>query len=361
MLLVVVALVGGYLAFRSLDRQVQVLRPDLGPQRPARVAQPGPTQPLNVLVIGSDDRTGQSTIKGTGGDLSDTTILLHVSADRQRAYGVSVPRDLMVSRPDCPSKTDGDVVVPGASPVMFNTAYGVGHEGCTVRTFEKMTGIRVDHFVVVKFDGVKQVADAVGGVPVCVPQPMGRPGTAGFLPAGSYAVEGDQALAYVRTRLGVGEGSDIGRMRRQQEFLASLSNQVLEPGVLANPFRLYSVVDSVLAAVQVDPGLGSLSKVARLARQLRSLGASSTTFFTMPITAYPPNPNRVAAGPRAPELWRLIRRDEAVPRELLESSTSAADAPGRAAPAGRAAPLGATVAAAPPALDDEAERYGLCS
>jgi len=325
--LFVIAAVGAYLAFRHLDGNIKALHPDLGDNRPERVTVLGKRQPLNILLIGSDTRQGQSGLaSGGGGDLSDTTILLHLSANRSRAYGVSIPRDLIVNRPECPSKS-GSGMVPGDPAAMFNTAYGVGREGCTIRTVEAMTRIRIDHFVVVRFDGVKAVADALGGVPVCVPDAIHDDRNGIDLPAGRYDAKGDVALSYVRVRYGVGNGSDVGRMKRQQAFLASMTNKTLSLGTLANPIKLYHFLDSVTRSVEVDEGLASLSDLADLGRQVKNIGLERVQFLTMPIGPYAPDPNRLAVGPGAADLWERLRHDRPLTAQQLEGGTSADTSP----------------------------------
>ncbi len=371
-LLMVVAGIGGYLAFRHLDGNIRALHPDLGTNRPPRVTVLGTRQPLNVLLIGSDTREGQNALAtGGGGDLSDTTILLHLSGDRSRAYGVSIPRDLIVQRPDCPSKS-GVGTVPGSAAAMFNTAYGVGREGCTIRTVELMTGIRIDHFVVVRFDGVKAVANALGGVPVCVPKAIHDNANKIELPAGRYDAKGDVALSYVRVRFGVGNGGDVGRMKRQQAFLASMTRKAMSLGTLANPIKLYNFLDSATRAVEVDEGLASLGRLADLASQVKDIGLDRVQFLTMPIGPYAPDPNRLAIGPGAAQLWTRLREDRALTEAQLEGGTSAARSPTGTSPLDDSldnslgllgGSFGSFVATSASVRDEEGlvgDEYGLC-
>jgi LCP family protein required for cell wall assembly len=359
-LMVAVALIGGYLAFRHLDGNITALTPDLGTNRPSRVSVPGESQPLNIVLIGTDTREGQTSITGTdGGDLADTTVLLHISADRQRAYGVGIPRDLIVHRPDCPAKS-GDRLVPGNPAAMFNTAYGVGHEGCAIRTIEAMTNIRIDHFMVTTFDGFRSVADALGGVPVCVPEPMHDGRLDLTLPAGRYDVTGEEALAYVSMRLGVGDGSDIGRMKRQQVFLAAMAHKAVSGGTLTNPVRLYSFLDEATKAVAVDEGLASLRKLAGLSRELRDIGLENVEFFTMPIAPYAPDSNRVAIGPGAAQLWQQLRYDEKLSKLQLHEGTSAEGSTYRQHGTTFGVAGGVSAASAVPTGELHGDQYGLC-
>src|SRR4051794_19898339 len=213
---------------------------------------------VNFMILGDDTREGQTKIAGSTPGLSDTNILLHLSEDRSRVYAVSVPRDLMVSRPACVSKTDPGKVVPAAKLDKWNAAYSYGGVACAVAQFEQMTDIRVDHFIVVQFEGFKDMVDALHGVPVCVPAPVKEAGKV-VLPEGSYEVNRDQALAYVRIRHGVGDDSDVGRMSRQQAFLAAMVHKAASAGTMANPFRLYKFLSAATDSLTTDPDLASLN------------------------------------------------------------------------------------------------------
>jgi LCP family protein required for cell wall assembly len=284
----------------------------------------GPKGPLNILVMGSDSRAGQTGVLGQTPGLSDTTILLHLSADRSRAYGISVPRDLMVPRPMCKSKT-GNRTLPAANPAQWNEAFAVGGEACTIAQFEKMTHVRVDHFVVVDFNGFKAMVDALGGVPVCVPQPVNDPIGKIYLPAGSYEVTGQQALNYVRVRHSIGtiDTGDIGRMKRQQAFLASMVNKAVSKGTMFNPPRLLRFLNAATKSLTTDPGLSRLGELFTLAQQLRSIGLGKVQFFTVPIKTYVPDPNRLAPGPGTAQLWREIREDRVLDKKFTSGAAKA--------------------------------------
>ena len=197
---------------------------------------------MNILVLGSDSRDGPGNgiddQKGIGGR-SDTTILLHVSADRKEAYGVSLPRDALVDRPDCET-TDGDTI-PGEHLAMFNSAFEVGGVACTIQTVEALTNIRVDDAIVVDFNGFKDMVDAVNGVEVCLPKEVSDPEHGIYFDAGTQTLEGQQALNYVRERTVLSPTGDIGRMKRQQAFIASMVNQVKSAGTLTRPDRIYKL------------------------------------------------------------------------------------------------------------------------
>jgi len=358
----VVVLAGGFLAYRHLDKNItSIPTGGLGTDRPSAVAvHNAPQRPLNILMIGSDTRKGQSGhIGGATPGLSDTTILLHVSADRKLAYGVSLPRDAMVHRPPCRRK-DGQGTDPGGL-TMFNEAYAVGGATCTVKTVEKITDIRVDHFMVIDFNGFKKMVDALGGVEVCVPTEVDDTTGHIHLPAGTYTVRGQRALDYVRVRhdLGTAENGDIGRMRRQQAFLASMAAKAVSAGTLINPVRLYRFLDAATQSISTDPGLASLKRLSGLARSVKGIGLDHIQFLTVPFEAYPPDPNRLQLAPSAHRLWNRIRHDRPVGPKMAGDVTTAAG-PG----AGGRRHGGPKASASPkpsPARSEQAAENGLCA
>lgn len=347
--LLVVLLGGGFLVYRQLEGNISQmdLTEALGTDRPEEEAT-GPQRPMNVLVMGDDSREGQTEVLGDTPGLSDTTILLHLSADRQRAYGISIPRDLMVPRPECQDK-DGEGTVPATDVAQWNAAYAYGGPACTIKQFEELTGIRVNHFVVVKFEGFKGMVDALGGVPVCLPQEVNDPVGRIYLPAGSYEVTGSQALDYVRVRYSIGANTgDIGRMKRQQAFLAAMVNKAVSAGTLANPVRLYNFLDAATESLITDPGLAKLSKLASLGADLNGIGMNRIQFFTVPIESYEPDPNRLQLQDGAGRLWEEIRMDRPISRVFTSGATKASDAkPGKKKK--------------DPAKAEEAARAGLCA
>ncbi|MGY2873611.1 LCP family protein required for cell wall assembly [Marmoricola sp. URHA0025 HA25] len=283
---------------------------------------PRPTEevkgPINVLVMGSDTREGANG-KGIGGDtpgLSDTTILLHLSANREYAYGVSLPRDAMVQRPACPRK-NGNGVDPGGI-TQFNAAYSIGGPACTVKTVESLTGIRINHFVVVDFVGFRSMVNAINGVTVCVPTTVND--TVGHiqLPAGTYKVNGQQALDYVRVRHDLGAPTgDIGRMKRQQTFISAMIKKVVSAGTLANPVRLLKFLNAATNSLTTDPGFANLKQLASLGSSLKGIGLDNIKFVTVPWQPWPEDPNaRVEWKPEASQLWKLVRRDRPLTAEF---------------------------------------------
>ena len=257
----------------------------LGEDRPEKVYK-GNGEPLNILVMGDDSRTGEGNdIDKESGGGSDTTILVHLSADRQRAYAVSIPRDSIVDRPEC---NGGDS--PAASEVMWNAAFSVGKEFCTAAQFEQMTGVFLDHYVVVDFNGFGDMVDAVGGVPVCVPEDIEDPAHAIFVPKGDPSLlSGDQALDYVRARY-VGElaqQNDISRIRRQQEFIGALVREVKSAGTLTRLDKVVKFLDAATKSLRTDEELGSVTRIGKIALQLQNIGLDKVKFVTLPTEYFP--------------------------------------------------------------------------
>jgi LCP family protein required for cell wall assembly len=327
-MVLVVVFAGGFFAYQHLSGNITSLNVDqaLGNDRPTEIVRHNvPHKPLNILLLGSDTRQGQTGhIGGDTPGLSDTTILLHVSGDRKLAYGVSLPRDAMVQRPACQRK-DGQGLDPGGLS-MFNAAYAVGGPACTIKTVEKLTQIRINHFVVVDFNGFRSMVDSLGGVPVCVPFPVHDPTGHIDLPAGSYDVKGDQALDYVRVRHVISNNGDIGRMKRQQAFLASMANKAISAGTLINPVRLYKFLDAATKSLTTDPDLANLKDLGGLAKQMKGVGLNHIQFLTVPFQTYQPDPNRLVWAPEAGALWNRIRHDRPLSKSMMSGVTTAADA-----------------------------------
>ncbi|HET9997216.1 MAG TPA: LCP family protein, partial [Nocardioides sp.] len=336
---VVLALVTGlstlYL-YRHYNGNLDVINVDeqLGTDRPEKKKVEGPKEPLNILVMGSDDRDapGNNIDNLTGGGKrSDTTILLHLSADRQRAYGVSIPRDSLVDRPEC---LDEDLdPIPGGTDVMWNEAFSVGGPACTVHQVEQLTGIPIDHFIVVDFAGFRGMVDAIGGVQVCIPEPGIQDPAHGInIPAGTRKLEGFQALNYVRERYVLGNGSDIGRMKRQQAFLAAMAHQVLSANTLARPDRLLKFLDASTRSLQLDEGLGSLVKIAKLGVEFKNIGLDNIQFITVPWQYAPDDPNRIRWLPESKQVWQAMIDDKPLAPRFLDDAISAEHLPGSPPP-----------------------------
>ncbi|MFF0503648.1 LCP family protein [Streptomyces fimicarius] len=278
----------------------------------------------NILLIGSDSRAGDNREYGRddgGSQRSDTTILLHLAADRKSATAVSLPRDLMAEIPSCRTADDKETREQFAQ---FNSAFELGGTACTIRTVEKMTGIRIDHHMVVDFNGFKDMVDAVDGVEICLKEPINDKDAHLELPAGRQTLNGEEALGYVRARKTLGNGSDTERMERQQQFLGALVNKMQSNGVLLNPTRLYPVLDAATKSLTTDPGLDSLRDLYDLVRGMRDVPTEQVQFLTVPRQPYRNNPNRdELVEPDAGDLFEQLREDRpvaVVPADELEEA-----------------------------------------
>ncbi|WP_106397555.1 LCP family protein [Actinocorallia populi] len=265
---------------------------------------------VNILLLGSDSRKGGNAKYGRSlvdeTPRADTTILLHLSPGGEQAVGISFPRDLMVEIPSC-TTPDGT-----KSPVqmgMINSAFSIGGMMCTWKTIQHVTNIHVDHTVVVDFNGFKGVVNAVGGVKICLTEDVNDPKSKLNLKKGTHNVRGEQALAYVRARYGFKDGSDLNRVKRQQQFLGSLAKKALSQDVLSNPGTLNALLRSLTKTVTVDEDF-TFNKMTDLAGKLKGISPSKIRFITAPYTAYAPDPNRVALRePEAGEFFAQIAND----------------------------------------------------
>ena len=268
---------------------------------------------LNILALGSQTRDGQGRGFGhdPGTDLSDTAMLIHLNASHTRAIVLSIPRDLIVDRPACRERVGGDAIVPGSSDAMFDSAMNLGGPACAVATVQAISGIRIDHFVRVDFNGFRTMTNVLGGVRVCVP----RPGIHDWrshlnISAGLHVITGNEALAFVRDRHAIGNGGDLGRIEMQQMFVSSLLRKVLSAGTLTDPVTMYRLANVATGALTTDPGLGSVQSLLRLGESLRGLRLGQITFVTLPNQTDPVNPDRLLPRePQAEAVWRLLRED----------------------------------------------------
>ncbi|WP_210649254.1 LCP family protein [Nocardioides sp. SYSU D00065] len=327
---VVLALITGlgtvYL-IRHLNGNIDGVSLDALGDRPEEVYK-GNGEPLDILVMGSDSRDCEGCgIDQEGGGGSDTTILVHLSADRSRAYAVSIPRDSIVERPE-----DG-CDAPAATDVMWNAAYGLGGPVCTLAQVEHNTGIRVEHFVVVDFASFGDMVDAVGGVPVCVPEDIVDREHQIFVPKGDPSVlDGDEALDYVRARY-VGEviqQNDISRIRRQQEFIGALVREVMSAGTLTRLDRVVRFLDAATESLTTDEEFASVTRLGKVAMQLQGIGLDKIRFVTLPTEYYDRESEfwgKVYWTEDATRIWELLQQDKELPAKLIGGTSVSAEGP----------------------------------
>ena len=269
--------------------------------------------PISVLVIGSDTREGQgSTEYGpVGSSLADVIILFHISADRKNAVALSFPRDLMVSVPSCPDPDGGEPSSPKEF-VQINSTLQIGGPACTLLAVQQLTGVTIPYLAMIDFKGVIAMSEAVGGVDVCVAQPISDPKTNLYLDAGEHTLEGADALAFLRTRYGVGDGSDLSRISNQQVFLTSLARKLKDEGALTNPFSMFRIGTAALENMTLSNSLTDLGVIFGMAREANDVDLDKITFLKLPVYDLEGEyAGRVAVVPeRAQLLFDKIANDE---------------------------------------------------
>ncbi|MFF2325403.1 MULTISPECIES: LCP family protein [unclassified Streptomyces] len=276
----------------------------------------------DILVLGSDSRSGANSAYGAdeGTARSDTAMVVHIDKGHRSASVVSIPRDTLVTRPDCTSDTTGRTVA-GQQRAMFNTAYEVGGPACAVKTVEAMSGIRMDHYLEVDFTGFKKVIDELGGVRITTTKAIHDSASHLNLEPGTHTLDGEQALGLVRTRKSVGDGSDLGRIQLQQAFIKALMEQVRSVGVFSNPKTLFDLADTATKAVTTDSDLGSVKQLTGFANGLKGLRAQNVHMITLPVRYDPADPNRVVPlEESAQQVWTALKQDKAIPASATENS-----------------------------------------
>ncbi|MET1043716.1 MAG: LCP family protein [Microbacteriaceae bacterium] len=285
---------------------------------PAVGAYPGG---FNILIVGSDTREGQSAAFGkTDSTLNDVNMLMHVSADHSRAIAVSIPRDTIVPVPSCEDDTGKTRSAMSAQPI--NSVLAHGGLGCVVATVEELTDLDIQFAGMITFQGVIELSNAVGGVPVCVDGPMIDPYSTINLPeAGEYVLSGAQALAFLRTRHGVGDGSDLARNSSQRVYLSSLVRTLQSGNTLGDPVKVYQIAEVALNNMTFSRSLGNLTTLISLAQALKDIPLEQVQFVQYP-TQYSADflkvrPNR----PLADQLFEAIAAD--APFQLAAGETGA--------------------------------------
>ena len=304
--------------------------------------------PVNLLLIGTDTRLpGKDADLGGFVDTSgraDVEMLVHVSADRSNATVVSLPRDLMVPIPECVDAKGNHYGAQGLA--MINSALAAG-PGCQVDTVETFSRVKIDHFMMVDFSGVVDLTNAVGGVDVCVTKAVHDPDSHLDLPAGTSQVKGAQALAFLRTREGFADGSDLYRTQAQHQYLGSLIRKMKDQATLDDPIQATHLMDIASKALTVDDPIASVSKLLDLSNTLKKVPTDNITFLTLPTVPYPPDHNRVSPDePLDDQIFSLLAHDRSVTAPSTASSGATTPAAGGTQP-GTPSPTGS--ASLPPA------------
>ena len=305
------------------------------PQATPTPVDPKAGQAINILAIGSDDRTGENGDIGGyfEGARADTTLLVHISADRTRIDVVSIPRDLLADVPSCQYNDDGDMSRPqsagtGDRGTRFNAAFATGGQSgdvgygavCAALTVEQMSGVTIDDFAVVDFVGFERMVDAIGGVPMTIAEPMNDDLANLHLEAGDQVLNGQQALALARARKSLGDGSDIGRIDRQQELLTAMVTQLLtKRNLLTDTPGLIQFLDAVTSSLTTSKGLGDLWTIAGLATSLSGVSTENINFSTIPFDY---SGNVVVQNDDADEVWQRLIADLPVEDDVPVTTTT---------------------------------------
>lgn len=235
---------------------------------------------VNLLLVGSDSGGGNAAYGERGQELNDVTILLHISEDHSNATVVSFPRDMFVSIPACPSEDGG--AHSAMSSQKINTSLTYGGLPCTVLTVEELTGLEIPYAAMIEFDGVIQMSSAVGGVPVCVASDINDEQINFHLAAGEHTLSGFDALQFVRSRYGVGDGSDLARISNQQVFLTSLMRTVRSAETLSDPVKVYGLAQAAVQNMTMSNSLQNVSTLASIALALKDIPLERITFAQVP-------------------------------------------------------------------------------
>ena len=286
---------------------------------------------VNILVVGTDSRNGASGELGAGdaddvpGLRNDSTMVIHVSADRSRVQIVSIPRDTLVDIPACKHR-DGTTSEP-TSDDMFNNAMVYGSNGgddpediapgiaCVKSTVEKLSGMSIDAFMVVDFAGFINMIDALGGVWFNIPEHIEDESAQLYIDAGCWKLSGTHALAYMRSRKGQGDGSDISRIGRQQQLISAMLRELQEKNYVTDPGALINFLQAAISAVNVSDNLGNASSDASLLiNVLQKVDRTNIQFVTMPVEEPSWDPNRrIPSDPMAHNVWTALKNDQALP------------------------------------------------
>ncbi len=319
---------GAITAINNLGKNIQSIDTselDNSTNRPMTPIQTD-TSATNLLIMGSDARSG----KGNGGygyvagERSDTTLLVHIYKGRKSAIVVSIPRDSYVTMPKCKTPSGGYV---GPWTTKFNAAFSVGGPVCTIQTIESLTGIRINNFIVVDFNAFKTVVDSLDGVQVCFTTPVYDPIVAGVggsglnLPAGFSTLNGEDALKFVRARESLGDGSDIGRITRQQEFVSSMIRSVEQKGLLRNPSLLYSTAYTVTKSLTTSKEFANVQNLERFGLSLTGLSPKNIKLVATPFVFI--SGGNVGWTAKTKQLWAAIKADKPWPAVKPSPSASA--------------------------------------
>ncbi|WNM23886.1 LCP family protein [Demequina capsici] len=299
-------------------------------------------QAINILVIGSDVRSGENAALGgyVAGARGDTTIIVHISADRQRVELVSIPRDARVQISTCES-FDGKVQKGWLAK--FNVAFANGYDfnndpseaaACVMRTVTDLTGVEFNgNYIVADFAGFKDMVNALGGVPMCIPYDMVSKKADLNLKAGAQILYGDDALALARARYGLGDGTDLGRIQRQQELIGAILKKALSVNAFTNIDVLTQFVKAATQSFTMSENFGSVSYDFGLLYSLRNIDLANVTMVTTPWAYAGDGSGDVVITSEAKKYWTALINDQPIADIANSTSTTASPDPSASASA----------------------------
>lgn len=299
------------------------------PKPPVDDKSPVNTNPLDILVVGTDTRAGADSRFGSedvssGEGNADVMMAVHVSGDRQRVTIVSIPRDTMAPFPGCVDAAGGDPWPPMDTQIL-NVALKMGGPSCLRKTLGVLTGISFAHFMIADFRAVIDLTNAVGGVEVCVDQAIDDFDSRLKLPAGNSTIQGEDALAFLRTRHAFGDASDLSRITAQQGFLSSLVRKIKREATLTNIPKIYSIADTVTKNVTLDTSLANIPALLQMASRLKDVDTEDVSFVTVPNEPYVYDENRVQLqDTSAKQLFQAIIDDKDISTSVATDPTEEA-------------------------------------
>ncbi|GAB3690933.1 LCP family protein [Nocardiopsis oceani] len=297
----IIASLGGYGWYQGLIGNITTAQVDTDEwDRPTSVE-----GVMNVLIIGSDERSGENAEYGeVEGERPDTMLIASINVDSGAATLVNLPRDLMVDLPACEAAEGYEGMSPHSG--MINSAMNFGGVGCQWNTVEQATGVHLDHFLLMDFIGFRDMVDSIGGVEMCIPEPIDDPQAHLELDAGLKTLDGEDSLGFVRSRYGQGDGSDLSRIDRQQEFMGAMLREVLSSDVMTNPVTITNFLGAVTDSITTDEEL-TVETMTDIAISMREVDLDRVQFVTVPNGAHPEDENRIAMDqPAASELFDAI-------------------------------------------------------
>ncbi|GGV46316.1 LytR family transcriptional regulator [Kitasatospora herbaricolor] len=349
---------GAYLYIRHLDANIQHAPLGAGnAPPPGGAADEHGRTAMNILIIGTDSRKDLGGAYGdrqnVGRGNNDVNIVLHVYPDRRSAVALDLPRDTLIDLPACKDPQSG-LTAPAVKHRPLNEAMGRGGPGCVQDTVQSVTNLKIDHFAVVNFQGVKDLTDAVDGVDVTLCRPIKDGDSHLDLPAGRSHLSGEQGLQFVRTRHAVQDGTAVGRFSMQRDFLSSLLRKLTDRGTLLDPTKAFPVIEAAARSITVDDAIAGTTKLVGLASELKNIKPAEVAFAQPPVEYTADDPDRDLrqkdrlAQPAADQLFALIRADKSLTGGPDQAPEPAAGAAAATAPA-PGAPVGSAPPAAPPA------------